>query len=122
MLVREVSELLGSIDSLSIPNENRSESLPACNLRLFSLCSVVVGLPTRTRSQEQLALVRDEAKPIHTIGEGKTPQFIAPGERKFDRGLERWKKRLGMGLGVFVRAVCGESRTYGNEGGSRLYV
>ena len=59
MLVREVSELLGSIDSLSIPNENRSESLPACNLRLFSLCSVVVGLPTRTRSQEQLALVRD---------------------------------------------------------------
>lgn len=27
-----------------------------------------------------------------------------------------------MDLGVFVRAVCGESRTYGNEGGSRLYV
>lgn len=23
-----------------------------------------------------------------------------------------------MDLGVFVRAVCGESRTYGNEGGS----
>jgi len=23
---------------------------------------------------------------------------------------------------VFVRAVCGESRTYGNEGGSLLYV
>lgn len=99
MLVREVSELLGSIDSLSIsnPNENRSESLPACNLRLFSLCSVVVGLPTRTRSQEQLALVRDEAKPIHTIGEGKTPQFIAPGERKFDRGLERRGGRKGLG-------------------------
>lgn len=26
-----------------------------------------------------------------------------------------------MDDGVFVRAVCGESRTYGNEGGSRLY-
>ena len=25
-----------------------------------------------------------------------------------------------MDLGVFVRAVCGESRTYGNEGGSLL--
>lgn len=80
MLVREVSELLGSIDSLSIsnPNENRSESLPACNLRLFSLCSVVVGLPTRTRSQEQLALVRDE---IHTIGEGKTPHPVHSARR-----------------------------------------
>nr|GFA41278.1 NADH dehydrogenase subunit 2, mitochondrial [Tanacetum cinerariifolium] len=31
-------------------------------------------------------------------------------------GEERWKKRLGMNLGVFVRAVCGKSRTYGNEG------
>lgn len=73
MLVREVSELLRSIDSPSIsnPNENRSESLPACNRSL--LAYVVVGLPTRTRSQVQLALVRDEAKPIHTIGEGKTP-------------------------------------------------
>ncbi|GAY67610.1 hypothetical protein WN944_023859 [Citrus x changshan-huyou] len=28
-----------------------------------------------------------------------------------------------MDLGVFVRAVCGESRTYGNEGGSlRVYT
>nr|QUV77422.1 NADH dehydrogenase subunit 2 [Dolichandrone spathacea] len=27
-----------------------------------------------------------------------------------------------MDLGVFVRAVCGENRTYGNEGGSRLYI
>jgi len=27
-----------------------------------------------------------------------------------------------MDFGVFVRAVCGESRTYGKEGGSRLYV
>lgn len=26
-----------------------------------------------------------------------------------------------MDLGVFVRAVCGENRTYGNEGGSRLF-
>ncbi|QCD79069.1 NADH dehydrogenase I subunit 2 [Vigna unguiculata] len=28
------------------------------------------------------------------------------------RGEVEWKKRLGMDLGVFVRAVCGESRTY----------
>ncbi len=27
-----------------------------------------------------------------------------------------------MDFGVFVRAVCGESRTYGKEGGSRLYL
>lgn len=77
MLVREVSELLGSIDSLSIsnPNENRSESLPACNLRLFSLCSVVVGLPTRAR-KNNLPWFGTEAKPIHTIGEG-TPVHSA---------------------------------------------
>ena len=35
---------------------------------------------------------------------------------------EKETERLGMDCGVFVRAVCGESRTYGNEGGSRLYV
>lgn len=45
-------------------------------------------------------------------GEGPTGSLIG----------ERWKKRLGMDLGVFVRAVCGESRTYGNEGGSRLWT
>ena len=33
---------------------------------------------------------------------------------------EDW--RGGMDDGVFVRAVCGESRTYGHEGGLRLYV
>ncbi|KAL3530083.1 hypothetical protein ACH5RR_009405 [Cinchona calisaya] len=42
----------------------------------------------RTNKKRNASLVRDEAKPIHTIGEGKTPHFIAPGERKFDRGLE----------------------------------
>lgn len=51
MLVREVGELLRSIDSPSIfnPNENRSESLPAW---LVVLAYVVVGLPTRTRPPE----------------------------------------------------------------------
>ena len=57
----------------------------ACNRSL--LAYVVVGLPTRTRPPECLLGSGDEAKPIHTIGEGKTPHFIAPGERKFDRGL-----------------------------------
>ena len=52
-----------------------------------------VGLPTLTNA----SLVLDEAKPIHTIGEGKTPHFIAPGERKFDRGLERRGGRKGSG-------------------------
>ncbi|EPS74694.1 hypothetical protein M569_00069 [Genlisea aurea] len=41
------------------------------------------------RRRQNASLVRDEAKPKYTIGEGKTPHFIAPGERKFDRGLER---------------------------------
>lgn len=69
-------------------------------------------------------MVRDEAKPIHTIGEGKTPISERLGNASLieDWREERWKKRLGMDLGVFVRAVCGENRTYGNEGGSRLYV
>ena len=36
---------------------------------------------------------------------------------------EKETERLGMDCGVFVRAVCGESRTYGNEGGSlRVYT
>ncbi|CAK9174705.1 unnamed protein product [Ilex paraguariensis] len=54
----------------------------------------------------------------------KDPNFIAPGERKFDRGLERRGGRKGSGWDGFrsLCAVCGESRTYGNEGGSRLYV
>lgn len=56
MLVREVGELLRSIDSPSIsnPNENRSESLPACSRSLLVLAYVVVGLPTRTRPPECL--------------------------------------------------------------------
>lgn len=54
MLVREVGELLRSIDSPSIsnPNENRSESGLACSRSL--LAYVVVGLPTRTRPPECL--------------------------------------------------------------------
>ncbi|KAM1233470.1 hypothetical protein ACFX2J_003169 [Malus domestica] len=69
MLVREVGELLRSIDSLSIfnPNENRNELLPAWLV------------------------------------------------------VERWKKRLRMDLGVFVRAVRGESHTYDNKG-VRVYT
>ena len=53
MLVREVGELLRSIDSPSIsnPNENRSESLPGSRSFLV-LAYVVVGLPTRTRPPE----------------------------------------------------------------------
>ena len=76
MLVREVGELLRSIDSPSIfnPNENRSESLPAW---LVVLAYVVVGLPTRTRPPE---CPLGSAKSIHTIGEGR--------ERKFDRGAK----------------------------------
>ena len=56
MLVREVGELLRSIDSPSIsnPNENRSESLPACSRSLLVLAYVVVGLPTRMRPPECL--------------------------------------------------------------------
>lgn len=57
MLVREVGELLRSIDSPSIfnPSENRSESLPAwLVVVVFFLAYVVVGLPTRTRPPECL--------------------------------------------------------------------
>ncbi|XLR04069.1 hypothetical protein S83_070267, partial [Arachis hypogaea] len=74
------------------------------------------------RARQNASLVPDEAKPIHTIGEG---HFIAPGNASLIEdwaGEVEWKKRLGMDFGVFVRAVCGESRTYGNEGGSRLYM
>ena len=100
MLVREVGELLRSIDSPSIsnPSENRSESLPAwLVVVVFFLAYVVVGLPTRTRPPECLLGSGQSQKPIHTIGEGKTPHFIAPGERKFDRGLERRGGRKGSG-------------------------
>lgn len=93
----------------------------ACSRSLLAF--VVVGLPTRTRPPEcLLGSGRSQADTYDRRRKDPPPHFIAPGERKFDRGLERWKKRLGMDLGVFVRAVCGESRTYGNEGGSRLYV
>lgn len=70
MLVREVGELLRSIDSPSIsnPNENRSESLPAWLVVVFSFFS---GRPSYTHAPARMLL--DEAKPIHTIGEGKTP-------------------------------------------------
>lgn len=57
MLVRELGELLRSIDSPSIsnPSENRSESLPAwLVVVVFFLAYVVVGLPTRTRPPECL--------------------------------------------------------------------
>ncbi|KAK7377774.1 hypothetical protein VNO80_03206 [Phaseolus coccineus] len=55
---------------------------------------------------------------------GKDPHLIAPGEPSLIEDWEgevEWKKRLGMDLGVFVRVVCGESRTYGNEG-VRVYT
>ncbi|KAL0308131.1 UNVERIFIED_CONTAM: NADH-ubiquinone oxidoreductase chain 2 [Sesamum calycinum] len=81
-------------------------------LRRSLLAYVVVGLPTRMRPPEcLLGSGRSQADTYDR--RRKDPHFIAPGERKFDRGLERWKKRLGMDLGVFVRAVCGENRTYG---------
>ncbi|KAL0277981.1 UNVERIFIED_CONTAM: hypothetical protein Sradi_7307600 [Sesamum radiatum] len=122
MLVREVGELLRSIDSPSISNPNEKKPVASglsCSRSL--LAYVVVGLPTRMRPPEcLLGSGRSQADTYDR--RRKDPHFIAPGERKFDRGLERWKKRLGMDLGVFVRAVCGENRTYGNEGGSRLYV
>ena len=58
MLVREVGELLRSIDSQSIsnPNENRSESLPAW--------LVVVGLPTRMRPPSFLSLSVEWSPPL----------------------------------------------------------
>ena len=84
----------------------------------------MVGLPTRTRPPEcLLGSGRSQADTYDR--RRKDPHFIAPGNASLieDWGGEvEWKKRLGMDFGVFVRAVCGESRTYGNEGGSRLYV
>ncbi|KAK9081414.1 hypothetical protein Sjap_026606 [Stephania japonica] len=49
------------------------------------------------RARQNASLARDEAKPRHTIGEGSTPPFIAPGERKFYRGFERRGGRKGSG-------------------------
>jgi hypothetical protein len=79
MLVREVGELLRSIDSPSIsnPNENRSESLPACSRSLLVLAYVMVAF-LHACARQNASLVLDEARPIHTIGEGKTP--ITPGQ------------------------------------------
>ncbi|KAK7838021.1 nadh-ubiquinone oxidoreductase chain 2, partial [Quercus suber] len=58
------------------------------------------------RARQNASLVLDEAKPIHTIGEGKTPHFIAPGERKFDRGLERRVARtVTRGVRVYTCSV-----------------
>lgn len=53
MLVREVGELLRSIDSPSIsnPNENRSDSLPAWLVVVFSLCS---GRPSYTHAPARM--------------------------------------------------------------------
>lgn len=99
MLVREVGELLRSIDSPSIsnPSENRSESLPAwLVVVVFFLAYVVVGLPTRTRPPEcPLGSGRSQADTYDR--RRKDPHFIAPGERKFDRGLERRGGRKGSG-------------------------
>ncbi|XLS64898.1 hypothetical protein HN51_024872 [Arachis hypogaea] len=83
-------------------------------LRRSLLAYVVVGLPTRTRPPEcLLGSGRSQADTYDR--RRKDPHFIAPGNASLieDWGGEvEWKKRLGMDFGVFVRAVCGESRMY----------
>lgn len=60
------------------------------------LAYVVVGLPTRTRPPEcLLGSARSQANTYDR--RRKDPHFIAPGERKFDRGLERRGGRKGSG-------------------------
>ncbi|KAK8986724.1 hypothetical protein V6N11_010274 [Hibiscus sabdariffa] len=60
------------------------------------LAYVVVGLPTRTRPPEcLLGSGRSQADTYDR--RRKDPHLIAPGERKFDRGLERRGGRKGSG-------------------------
>ncbi|CAN4127020.1 unnamed protein product [Withania somnifera] len=60
------------------------------------LAYVVVGLPTRMRPPEcLLGSGRSQADTYDR--RRKDPHFIAPGERKFDRGLERRGGRKGSG-------------------------
>ncbi|KAK5769892.1 hypothetical protein PVK06_049932 [Gossypium arboreum] len=57
---------------------------------------LVVGLPTRTRPPEcLLGSGRSQADTYDR--RRKDPHLIAPGERKFDRGLERRGGRKGSG-------------------------
>ncbi|KAM7460147.1 hypothetical protein LguiA_035883 [Lonicera macranthoides] len=66
----------------------------ACSRSL--LAYVVVGLPTRTRPPEcLLGSGRSQAETYDR--RRKDPHFIAPGERKFDRGLGRRGGRKGSG-------------------------
>ena len=86
---REVAELLRSIDShrQTIPTRIEASRFRFGLQSLsFSLCS---GRPSDTRAPARMPpCFCTKPKPIHRIGEGKTPHFIAPGEGKFSRGLE----------------------------------
>ena len=63
----------------------------------------MVGLPTRTRPPE--CLLGSERSQADTYDRRrKDPHFIAPGERKFDRGLERRGGRKGSGW--IVESLC----------------
>lgn len=99
MLVREIGELLRSIDSPSIsnPNENRSDSLPAGLACSRSLLVSVVGIPTRTRPPECLLGSGRSQADTYDRRRKHPPNFIAPGERKFDRGFERRGGKKGSG-------------------------
>lgn len=76
MLVREVGELLRSIDSPSIYIQSQRESKRvasglSCSSTLLTY--VVVGLPTRMRPPECLLGSGRSQADTYTIGEGKTP-------------------------------------------------
>ncbi|KAK8499227.1 hypothetical protein V6N12_076077 [Hibiscus sabdariffa] len=65
-------------------------------VNLLKFFYVVVGLPTRTRPPEcLLGSGRSQADTYDR--RRKDPHLIAPGERKFDRGLERRGGRKGSG-------------------------
>ncbi|KAK9668563.1 hypothetical protein RND81_13G068800 [Saponaria officinalis] len=98
MLVREVSELLRSIDSPSIsnPNENKSESLLVWPvIVVFYLCS---GRHSYTHAIASTTCLGSGRRQADTYDRRKKdPYFIAPREGKFDRGLERKGGRKGSG-------------------------
>ncbi|KAL0903050.1 hypothetical protein M5K25_028259 [Dendrobium thyrsiflorum] len=148
MLVREVGELLRSIEIPHLyPNENRSESLPAS---ACSLCSRHTHAPARMPpwfgTKPSDTYDRRRKRPPCTAGGSQRPVVFQQQAKKSAQGCVAkkekeqatakavahpfsfrgtqvdWRGGIRMDLGVFVRAVCGESRTYGNEGGSRLYV
>nr|GEU51648.1 hypothetical protein [Tanacetum cinerariifolium] len=72
-----------------------------------------VGLGLQIVRGTSFCLIQLGPKPRGSLGEMERASSTRPPECLLE---ERWKKRLKMNSRVFVRAVCGESHMYGNEG------